>query len=365
MKIQVIGPFLDYSGYAQASRSFFMAMHKSGLDLKANIVSFQKGKKYLGKGSDLIRKKSVTRKNEKIDVSISILTPEHYANLIIPGAYNIGFFYWEVIGLPELWVWMCNQMDEVWVCSETFKNVAKTWGVRVPIYVVPTPMDMNIQVSKNARSSKKFTFLSNFQWTQRKNPQLLLGSYWRAFENVKDVRLVLKVYRANFSMSEQLAIQSDIERYKELQPQKHYPEIKLILNELSEQEVADLYEDCDCYVLPHKGEGWGVPQMEAMAHGKPIISTSFGGIHEWLDQSSAWLIPFKYENVYGMDHIPWYKKEFLWAKPDQIVFELMMKEAYKDKKLTKEKGMLAQMIMREKFSLEAVGLVIKERLEAI
>ncbi len=50
----------------------------------------------------------------------------------------------------------------------------------------------------------------------------------------------------------------------------------------------------DCFVSAHRGEGWGVPQMEAMLMGKPIISTSCGGIHEHLkDKEDALLLPFK------------------------------------------------------------------------
>jgi glycosyltransferase involved in cell wall biosynthesis len=38
------------------------------------------------------------------------------------------------------------------------------------------------------------------------------------------------------------------------------------------------YKAGDALVLPTRGEGWGRPQVEAMAMGLPVISTNWSGI---------------------------------------------------------------------------------------
>jgi glycosyltransferase involved in cell wall biosynthesis len=38
------------------------------------------------------------------------------------------------------------------------------------------------------------------------------------------------------------------------------------------------YKAGDAVVLPTRGEGWGRPQVEAMAMGLPVISTNWSGI---------------------------------------------------------------------------------------
>ncbi len=36
-------------------------------------------------------------------------------------------------------------------------------------------------------------------------------------------------------------------------------------------DMPSLYKSVDCFVLPSRGEGWGRPQVEAMAMGLPLI----------------------------------------------------------------------------------------------
>ncbi len=43
---------------------------------------------------------------------------------------------------------------------------------------------------------------------------------------------------------------------------------------LWQADMPALYKTMDCFVLPSRGEGWGRPQVEAMAMGLPIIGAS-------------------------------------------------------------------------------------------
>ena len=48
----------------------------------------------------------------------------------------------------------------------------------------------------------------------------------------------------------------------------------IIEDEMTEEEIADLYAMADCYVSPYKGEGFNLPVLEAMASGLPVIVTA-------------------------------------------------------------------------------------------
>ena len=115
----------------------------------------------------------------------------------------------------------------------------------------------------------------------------------------------------------------------------------------------------------HRGEGLGLPQIEAMSIGNPIISTNFGGVHELLDDSFAWLIKYKLIQVFNMVHIPFYNAQQLWAEIDTEHLKKSMLEAYSDRKLTAKKGRLAKAFIKNNLNMEAVGKDILEKLEVI
>lgn len=63
---------------------------------------------------------------------------------------------------------------------------------------------------------------------------------------------------------------------------------------VSDQELTWLYEQAECYVLPSLSEGFGLPGLEAMAHGCPVVSSHatclpeiYGDAAEYFDPESS------------------------------------------------------------------------------
>jgi len=55
-----------------------------------------------------------------------------------------------------------------------------------------------------------------------------------------------------------------------------------------------LYALSDCFLLTSKAEGLGLPVMEAMCVGLPVVATDTGAIHELLQDGRGFLIPSAY-----------------------------------------------------------------------
>ncbi len=62
------------------------------------------------------------------------------------------------------------------------------------------------------------------------------------------------------------------------------------LGYVPDETLKDLYKSCDIFVAPSRYESFGQMLIEAMAYGKPIISTAIGGITEVLGTPAAGLL---------------------------------------------------------------------------
>ena len=86
------------------------------------------------------------------------------------------------------------------------------------------------------------------------------------------------------------------------------PCVVVLSQELDEVQMPQLYASADAFALPTRGEGWGLPIMEAMAMGLPTIATNWSGPSEFLTQENSFPIPIE-----GLESIP-KQLGFQWAK---------------------------------------------------
>ena len=360
------GPFGDYTGYGEANRNAIMALDKAGVQVTTNKISYTSTEAEYGQSYRLAEK--LEGKPMKYDIKILHVPSDGYLKFLEPTKYHIGHLFWETDGMSKTWVWNCNLMDEIWTGGHVHKDNFQKAGVKVPIFVYPqsNQTDLKVQRPFNIPGHKGYLFYSIFQWIERKNPKALLNAYWKEFQGQDDVTLLLKVYRFGFDENEHQQIRDDIISWKKELGMDTHPRVLLYFGLMSKSDIMRLHWTGDCFVSAHRGEGWGIPQVEASIVGNPMISTDLGGCHEWYeDGKTAFLTKWKKEKVFNMDFAPWYGNKQSWAKVSEKDLRRKLRFVYENREEAKDVGLAAQRMVKDKFSYVAVGNLMRDRLRDI
>jgi glycosyltransferase involved in cell wall biosynthesis len=286
--------------------------------------------------------------------------------------YKIGYFYWEADTLPHVWGNdIKHSIDEAWVPCRLVQDAVIKCGFNKPIHIVPTPYVSNLDVepisfpglfANTKLSNDIFKFYSIFQWGERKGYNILLDAYIKEFSADDPVVLILKVNPIQSTGHGITKIRRDILTARQRSNKSSQPRIILITNHLSIEEVNGLHTVGDCFVLPHHGEGWGMPIHSAMVFGKKIITTKYGGVTEHLNDESAMIIQHSFVPTQKMSWNPWYSPEQKWAKPNIEHLMFLMREAYNSRGKENIIGENAKKI-GQKFSSEFLTKRITNLLE--
>ncbi len=367
MNVCYQGPMLDYSGYGEANRHFVAALEAAGVTVNAELLSYAKDRADYGTLGPVI--KQALERRDYYKIKIMHTTPDEFKRLKEPGKYHIAHFFWETDKIPEVFADGLKLVDEIWTGSQANKDAILKGGVTdKPIHIIPQPIETERDWPEGYLLPKPaYTFYSIFEWTDRKNPTGLIKAFYEQFEGRDDVCLLIKTYFRNFNLSNKRNIRRSIELLKESMPEGKYPPVYLHLNLMDRQQIMRFHATGDCYVSAHRGEGWGVPQVEAALAGNPIISTGYGGCHEYFEDGvNARLIPFKMTPLKGMNHsMQFYGQDQLWADPDISALKNAMQSAYDNQANAKIMGINGQAMVKDKFNLERVGELMRQRLVEI
>lgn len=357
--IKFISCVLDGSGYAKAARQNILALHKLGIPITIKQVSFEKARPDLGEGGEII--KSLINKDIDYNIIFCQLTPEWWDSHKEEGKLFCGFTIWETTKLHPSWTKYINDTaDACFVGCEWNVDVFKESGVKVPIFNAPHCISTEGLIDAKPYNvigvdKDTFMFYSIFQFTERKSPLDLIKAYWTAFTNNEKVALVLKTYRSDYSEPEKDAIRTTIRRLKKVCPAASHPPIYLILDMLSEEEIAGLHARGDCYASLDRGEGFGLSPFQAGAVGNPIIVTGFGGTTEYAKPDNSYLVDYIETPVYGMPWSPWYLLEQNWAQASPVHGAKLMKHVYNNREEAKARGLKLQSYIKENFTWEVIG----------
>lgn len=363
LNVKYSGYFNSNSGMAEAARNIVTAFHIAGAGITTEIVPNVNTTKNLGDSFELCHK--LAGNDIPYDTKIIHITPDGVRNHMETMKKHIFHLFWETDKLPDWWVWELNHsVDEIWTGCEWNKKAFFDSGVKVPIKIIPQPVGEFDEEAKpfEIKNRPKFLFGSMFQWTERKNPKMLVKAFLKTFSGNPDVGLLIKTYKERFSSEETLSIIDQIRMWREESGVGPYPRILLYPDALSKNDIHRFYKTIDCFISTHRGEGWGLPIVEAMTAGLPVISTNLGGCHEHIPDEFFYPIDFVMCHVFNMNFVPWYGYDQMWASPLEWSVMLQLKKVYDDQEEAKSRGAKAKVFVNGYFNYRSVGKKMMELL---
>ncbi|HXN01623.1 MAG TPA: glycosyltransferase family 1 protein [Candidatus Dormibacteraeota bacterium] len=144
---------------------------------------------------------------------------------------------------------------------------------------IPEAADDRFQATRNAEGEAA--------WQVRlriRPPYVFYLGQWKAYKNLPMLLEAFKMVRQTHPKA-QLVIAGDDPRHPEVrQAAAGLPEGSVVLpGRLPESAVPDLYRGAAVVVLPSKAEGFGLPVIEAMACGVPVICSDLPVLRELAD----------------------------------------------------------------------------------
>jgi glycosyltransferase involved in cell wall biosynthesis len=209
-----------------------------------------------------------------------------------------------------------SEDDAFWcLSSHTFNEYLKMGGnpkqaKKIPFGINPELFAPTIP-GKRFDTQKGFIFLSMGLPTEGEGLNLLLGAFVEEFSSFDDVCLVLKIpcldanLAGNQSLSawlrqwrQPLDVGNGVERNLDqwikafvCKKGDKSPEILIIPeNEKDVTNMASYYTGCHCFVKPMRTSGFDLSIVEAMACGKPVITTGYGSVLDYCNPQNSYLI---------------------------------------------------------------------------
>jgi glycosyltransferase involved in cell wall biosynthesis len=190
---------------------------------------------------------------------------------------------WECSSLAAGAADRINEAELVIVPSEWCVRVFRDSGVDRPIHIVP----LGVSADEGYRSEGPYegsqtifgTVLKMAHGPNRKGLWKGVKAFLRAFPNEPDVELRIKC------LPDCLPLLGGLPRD---------PRIKVYSKPLFAPEMADWIRACTAGFLPTSGEGFGLPGLQFMAVGRPVVMPEATGQATYFDERFGFAVPWRW-----------------------------------------------------------------------
>jgi glycosyltransferase involved in cell wall biosynthesis len=376
MNVIIRAPLLSVSGYGVHSRQIytFLEESKRNFNIEAQSVNWGNTSWLVNPDLEDGQVGRIMRRSEPLgsvaDISFQVQLPDEWDPNLAKRNIGVSAVVETDRCNPE-WVDACNKMDAVIVPSEHARLCLERSGdLRTKVTVIPEWFFTQIS-DKN----KVNTEMSNFQFdtdfnflivsqingtnafNDRKNIFFTIRWICEQFKDDPNVGIVLKTNSGrNTLIDRNVTLDLVKSLINEVRP-GNFPKIHLVHGNLYPAELVDLYKNDRIKALVNltRGEGFGLPILEAAASNLPVIATNWSAHKEFLSIG-------KFIDVdYNLIEIPESKidnrifiKSSMWADPIENDFKKKISKFRNKPDIPKTWSQRLGEKIRNKYSKESI-----------
>lgn len=278
----------------------------------------------------------------KADVTVQLQLPNEWDPAL--GNFNIGMTAAvETDKCNPQWVDCCNKMNMIIVPSQHTRRTLEASGqLTVPVIVIPEAFPDTFLDGKTVDLGLTFDTPFNFlvfgQFTgnnpenDRKNLFYTIKWLCETFKDNKEVGIIIKTNHGRNTRIDRNVCKNLIERLlAEVRKGGKTPPVYLVHGDMDDSEIYSLFKHQSVKAMINltRGEGFGLPILEAAAAGLPVIATNWSAHTEFLNQGKWVQVDYTLAPIHDsrVDNRI-FMKGTRWAQPSEDNFKRRVKKFY-------------------------------------
>lgn len=355
--------FGNNTGYSQAAQDLLIGLDDTGrYDIRVEFM-FGSNIPKTGMTRDRQRRLEKLSKKPRSDDRITLFhTLPTMQRTLQRTSRSIGFATFETFQPIPAWIKILNRNDAIITPSRFNYRIFAHESINKPIFYIPHCYDTELYNSRTdpLNHYDRFSFLFLGTWKVRKGYQELIEAWLKEFRLEDNVQLIIKTDKvAEAKRYVEKAIGNSEVSEKEMAP------ILFEENIFDELTLPRFIKSFDCYISSTLGEGFGLPGLQAMALGVPVVITNFSGCQDYAKPDTATLLePSGFQLKSMMDKLPQYKNK-KWAFISVKTIRKAMRHVLNNPEDIKRKASVGSDFVKMNFATRNAVAAFDEMMETV
>lgn len=267
-----------------------------------------------------------------------------------PGVRRVAFPFWELRRVPRDVRHDFRACDAVWAPSSFVAAAFRSIGIEATLIRQPVavpPASRLVPVRGSGEPLAVLTYLDFDSFPARKNVRAAVTAFLRAFPPGHPASLTVKV-RGSAGQSDRDWLVTEAARDGR---------IRLVDATLPWREIDELVRACDVFISLHRSEGFGFGAAEAMAHGKAVVSTDYGGTVDFVSPDTGYPVACSMVPLHAGEYPRWEGQH--WADPSIEHAAELLRSIDRDREGAARRGRTGRAFIARHHAPDAVGRTIR------